>query len=220
MPKPRVHRFLKTLLTLGYVQQDTATERYRLSLKLYHLGQALADHTILLSEARPQMVQLRDATKQTTTLSAVEAAGMRVLDIVRAQSPVEIVTRPGALLDFHASAQGKVALAFGAPDNWRVVRAGPLRKWTAFTNTSVAKLEAEVETVRSAGWAEAPEQTLAGVNALSAPVFDASARLVATITIAGPMAAIPSPPGADQIEAVTRAAMTISSNLGYAERDQ
>jgi DNA-binding IclR family transcriptional regulator len=133
---------------------------------------------------------------------------------------VEIVTRPGALLDFHSSAQGKVALAFGAPDNWRVVRAGPLRKWTAFTNTSVAKLEAEVETVRSSGWAEAPEQTLAGVNALSAPVFDASGHLVATITIAGPMAAIPSPPGADQIEAVTRAAMTISSNLGYAERAQ
>lgn len=219
MPKPRVHRFLKTLQTLGYVLQDAATERYRLSLKLYHLGQALADQTELLTEARPQMIRLRDATNQTVTLSIVEATGMRVLDIVRAHSPVEIVTRPGALLDFHSSAQGKLALAFGSAEHWSVVRAGPLRKWTAHTNTSIAELEAQVERVRARGWAEAPEETLAGVNALSAPVMDVNGQFAATITLAGPMAAIPSPPGPDQIELVREAAMTISVNLGYTERD-
>ena len=218
MPKPRVHRFLKTLQSMGYVLQDAATERYRLSLKLYHLGQALADKTELLTEARPQMIRLRDATNQTVTLSIVETAGMRVLDIVRAHSPVEIVTRPGALLDFHSSAQGKLALAFGEAEHWKVVRTGPLRKWTEHTNTSIPELEAQVDNVRSRGWAEAPEETLAGVNALSAPVMDASGRFTATITIAGSMAAIPSPPGPDQIDLVRKAAATISDNLGFTER--
>lgn len=218
MPKPRVYRFLKTLTTLGYVLQDAATERYRLSLKLYHLGQALADQTELLTEARPQMVKLRDATRQTVTLSIVERSGMRVLDIVRAHSPIEIVTRPGALLDFHSSAQGKIALAYGSSEHWKAVRSGPLRKWTPHTNVSVSELEAQVETVRARGWADAPEETLAGVNALSAPVMDVTGRFAATITIAGPMAAIPSPPEPSQIELVQSAAMTISGNLGFTER--
>ena len=218
MPKPRVHRFLKTLQSIGYVLQDPATERYRLSLKIYHLGQALADRTELLTEARPQMVLLRDETNQTVTLSTVEQGGMRMLDIVRAFSAVEIVTRPGALLDFHSSAQGKLALAFGSKANWDVVRAGPLRQWTPHTITSVAELEAQVAKVRVQGWAEAPEETLVGVNALSAPVMDASGLFVATITIAGPMAAIPSPPRPDQITLVRTTATTISSNLGFTER--
>lgn len=217
MPKPRIHRFLRTLLSVGYVLQDPVSERYRLSLKLFHLGQAVADQTVLLTEARPLMVQLRNATSQTTTLSVIEATGMRVLDIVRADSPVQIVTRPGALLDFHSSAQGKLALAFGPGEAWKVVRAGPLKQWTPLTNTRLSDLEAQVDGVRAQGWAEAPEETLSGVNALSAPVFDASRQLVATITIAGPMAAIPSPPRSDQIKAVRQAAATISSNLGYTE---
>jgi len=217
MPKPRVHRFLRTLLSVGYVLQDPVSERYRLSLKLFHLGQAVADQTVLLTEARPLMVQLRDATNQTTTLSIIEAVGMRVLDIVRADSPVQIVTRPGALLDFHSSAQGKLALAFGPADAWNVVHAGPLKQWTPLTNTKLSDLVAQVDGVRAQGWAEAPEETLSGVNALSAPVFDATKTLAATITIAGPMAAIPSPPKPEQVKAVRRAAMTISNNLGYTE---
>lgn len=217
MPKPRVHRYLKTLLKMGYVTQNPETERYRLSLKLFHLGQAVADRTVLLTEARPLMVQLRDETHQTVTLSLVEANGMRVLDIVRAASPVQIVTRPGSLLDFHSSAQGKLALAFGEPSMWDVVRSAPLRKWTPKTSTNLAALESEVALARMRGWADAPEETLMGVNALSAPIFDLTNQMLATVTIAGPTTAITSPPDQSLIEAVRQAARSISINLGHKE---
>ena len=46
--KVRVFRFLRTLLSLGYVLQDPETEKYRLSYKLYHLGQALAEQLLLV----------------------------------------------------------------------------------------------------------------------------------------------------------------------------
>lgn len=217
MPKPRMFRYLRTLLSIGYVLQDPVTDRYRLSLKLYHVGQAIADKTNLLSEARPLMVELSNATEQTTTLSIIEPEGMRVLDIIRAPSPVQIVTRPGALLDFHSSAQGKVALAFGPPALWDVVRTRPLKQWTEKTNTDIPALEAEVAEVRVHGWADAPEQTLMGVTAVSAPIFDKVGQMTATITIAGPTVAIPSPPRPAQIAAVLRAARMLSQNLGHAE---
>lgn len=217
MPKPRAYRFLKTLQSLGYVQQDPITERYRLSLKIYHLGQAVADRTVLLTEARPLMVQLRDQTHQTTTLSLIEPQGMRVIDIVRAASPVQIVTRPGSLLDFHCSAQGKLALAFGDPSLWAPVRAGPLRAWTPKTNTDPAELERVVADVREKGWAEAPEEVLSGVNAISAPIFDARQEMCATVTIAGPVTSLGSPPDKALVDAVCGTAREISTNLGYVE---
>jgi DNA-binding IclR family transcriptional regulator len=217
MPKPRAFRFLKTLLSMGYVLQDPETDRYRLSLKLFHLGQAVADRTVLLTEARPLMVQLRDQTQQTVTLSLVEAQGMRILDMVRAASPVQIVTRPGALLDFHSSAQGKLALAFGDPSLWDVVRSEPLRKWTPKTNTDLVVLEKTVELIRKRGWADAPEETLPGVNALSAPIFDMTRQMIATVNIAGPVTTLTTPPEQTLIDAIRMAARSISRNLGFTE---
>jgi DNA-binding IclR family transcriptional regulator len=217
VPKARVFRYLRTLVSLGYVQQDAATERYRLTLKLFHLGQAVADATKLLTEARPIMLQLRDKTSLTVTLSRVEDEGMRVLDIVRFASPVEIVTRPGALLDFHSSAQGKVALAFGPERLWLTVRRRRLKPWTAKTNTDPGVLAAEIERVRQRGWAVAPEEVLPGVNALSAPVFGQGGTLEATLTIAGSVQFIAPNPMQSQIDAVRKAAQALSHNLGYAE---
>ncbi|PSJ53601.1 IclR family transcriptional regulator [Kumtagia ephedrae] len=213
-PKVRVFRFLRTLLSLGYVLQDPDTEKYRLSYKLYHLGQALADSTDILREARPVMVELRDATGFTVSFSQMEPTGMRILDMVRTEQPVAIVTRPGALLDFHASAQGKIALAFGdarLPEE-------PLRQWTSETPTDPAAIAAEVQAVRAQGWAEAPNQTLQGVTAVSAPVFDMNGAFIATLTIAGPTNTIGSPPAPRFIEALKGAARKVSTNLGNTDQ--
>jgi DNA-binding IclR family transcriptional regulator len=217
MPKARVYRFLQALLASGYVRQDPETERYRLTLKLFHIGQAVADGTQLLSIARPVMVALRNKVGETTTLSVPEASGMRVVDIVRTETPVQIVTKPGAVLAFHASAQGKLALAFGPKAIWDHVRAHPLEALTAKTNTDVATLEAEVAKARQRFWAVAPEESLPGVNALSAPIFDSTNDMVATITIAGSVQTIKVEPDQEQVEAVLAAARTISQHLGCTE---
>ncbi len=217
LPKARVFRYLRTLMSMGYVQQDAETERYRLTLKLFHLGQAIADGTKLLTEARPVMLRLRDQTSHTVTLSQIETEGMRVLDIVRYESPVEIITRPGTLLDFHCSAQGKVALAFGPDELWQTVRQRRLKSWTSQTSIDPDRLAREIEQVRQRGWATAPEEVLPGVNALSAPVYGMNAGLEATITIAGPIQAIPPQPAPRQIDAVRTAARTLSLNLGCME---
>ena len=210
VPKVRVFRFLRTLLSLGYVLQDAESEKYRLSYKLYHLGQALADSTDILREARPVMVELRDATGFTVSFSQMEPTGMRILDMVRTEQPVVIVTRPGALLDFHASAQGKIGLAFGGAK----LGSEALRQWTSETPTDPAAVAAEVEEAYKRGWAEAPNQTLAGVTAVAAPVFDMTGDFVATLTIAGPTNTIGSPPSPAYVEALTAAARKISKNLG------
>ena len=207
MPRARIYRFLQTLLSLGYVHQNQTTERYKATLKIYHLGQAIAEGTQLTASARPVLAALRDEVGQTVTLSLPEEDGMRVLDIVRTESPVQIITRPGSLLPFLTSAQGKVALAWGRPE---------LSGWIDSAPDAEA-LRVEIERTRELGWAVAPEQILPGVNAISAPIFDLERRLVATITIVGSLNDIAPEPAESYRVAVIAAAREISAELGCKE---
>lgn len=215
MPRARVYRFLRTLLEMGYVSQDPQTEQYRLTLKIYHVGQAVADSTALVTEARPVLMRLRDEINQSISLSAVEGEGMRILDLIRVETSVQIVLRPGALLPFHASAQGKIALAFGNMDAWNLIRSDPLTRYTPRTCTDPGELMKTVESARINGWAEAPEEMIPGLNAIAAPVFDSTGQLVATIGVAGLINNITSPPSEAFIEKICSSANSISTRLGW-----
>jgi DNA-binding IclR family transcriptional regulator len=217
MPRARVFRYLQTLMHLGYVRQDPATDRYRLTLKLFHLGQAIADGTQLTSVARPVMAALRDTVGQTVTLSIPETDGMRVIDIVRMETPVQIITKPGALLALHASAQGKIALAWGDPKYRARIEAAIAADEVALQGRDMAWLDAEIAHARKTCWAVAPEETLPGVNAISAPIFDSTGQFVATITIAGSVLHITPTPSEHFIVSVLQAARDISGDLGSME---
>jgi len=217
MPRARVFRYLQTLMHLGYVVQDPLTDRYRLTLKLFHLGQAIADGTQLTSVARPIMAALRDTVGQTVTLSIPEDAGMRVIEIVRVETPVQIVTKPGAVLSLYASAQGKIALAWGDPKYRAQIEAAFAADEVALQGRDMAWLDGEIAHARETGWAVAPEETLPGVNAISAPILDRDGNLAATITIVGSVLHIAPDPAAHFITSVLRAAREISTDLGLLE---
>ena len=55
--KPRTYRHLRTLVERHYVTQDPQSEKYALTLKLFHLGQSIAAHTTFVNVAREIMVR-------------------------------------------------------------------------------------------------------------------------------------------------------------------
>ncbi len=213
--KPRTYRHLRTLVQCQYVLQDTETDHYFLTQKLFHLGQSIAAGISLIKEARRVMPDLRQRTGQTVSIGQVESGGVRILDILRHRSEIEITTPPGTLFDFHSSAQGKVALAFGPAHLLAAVVHKGLERRTRHTNTHPKSLEAEVAAVARKGWAVAPEEALMGINALAAPIFDAAGELAGTITIVGSIQHLPAQPDPAVIVAVRNAAADISARLGY-----
>lgn len=215
--KPRIYRHLRTLLDSGYVAQDPDTEKYALTLRLFHIGQAIAEKVEFLVEARRAMTALRDRAGQTVTIGQVEEDGVRVVDILRHRSAFEITATPGALFDFHSSAQGKLALAFGPDRLLQSLEGTELKRWTKKTKTNLADLKMEVDQIRQSGWAVAPEEALIGINALAAPVFDGTGDLAGTITLVGSVQFIEAQPEPDQIAAVCEAARQVSAQLGFKE---
>jgi DNA-binding IclR family transcriptional regulator len=214
--KATVYRHLQTLARHGFVHQDAATTRYAAGIKLFVLGERLRERFDVLPVARPEMARLRDATGHAVTLSALVDGQAVVLEVIQGHSIVNFGTQPGTVLDLHASAHGKVALAFGPEDLMQRCLSRPLKAWTPQTLCTRAALERAVAQVKSRGWATAPNQVLQGINGLAAPVFNHAGGYAGAVALAGTVQAVPGSP--EQIKAVTRTAAQISRNLGYSAK--
>jgi IclR family transcriptional regulator, KDG regulon repressor len=213
--KSRIHRHLQTLVQLGYIVQSPVTERYRLGSRLIELGNAAVNSTDIVSIAAQSMRTLRDVSEQAVVLGQIEDDGIRILTTLIGKMPVEVGVRPGSMLGFSTSAQGKMALAFMPEKSRDRILAKPLKRETPYSITDPEKLLAHLEEIRARGWAVAPNEAATGLNALSFPLFGPSMELVGSIAIVNLTQFISSPPSRDQIRAVGTAAEEISRALGF-----
>jgi len=213
--KPRAHRHLRALVQRGYARQDIRTERYEIGIRVLALGEAVRDRFDVVGAIRPVLGPLREATGQAVTASALIEGAVTVLELLQGKTLIEFGIRPGARLDFHASAHGLIALAYGPPALLESVLARPLKAWTEHTLTDPDAVRAEVAQVRRQGWATAADAVLIGVNALAAPVFDHRGDWRGAIALVGASQFIPQAPPERQITLVTGAAAEASRRLGW-----
>ena len=108
-----VSRLLSTLADSGLVEHVPETGRYRLGLRLIALGNAVLARLDLREVARPHLRALVEETGETATLSAPGDPDAITVDFVQSASSVQSVARVGRPSVAHATATGKVALAFG-----------------------------------------------------------------------------------------------------------
>jgi IclR family KDG regulon transcriptional repressor len=71
MPKATVYRFLQTMMTLGYVRQESDSERYGLTMKVFELGTKALQYPDLIDLAKHHMQMLADVTGETVHLATL-----------------------------------------------------------------------------------------------------------------------------------------------------
>lgn len=213
--KSRIHRHLKTLAQQGYIVQDEVSERYRVGARLIALGHAISDSVDIVREAKLVMRKVRNALNHSVVLSMVDRGGVRVVNVESGTSAVEITVKPGSLMDYHSSAQGKIALAHGGAALLRQATAKGLTAHTPRTVTDPAALERELAQIRQQGWAMAPNEAVTGLNALAVPIFDATGKLAAAVAIVDSVQFIGEPPTQEQIDTMLEAGRRISESIGY-----
>lgn len=213
--KATIYRHLVTLQRHGFVSQDSRTGYYAAGIKLLLLGEAVRGRFDVVARAKPRLVALRDETGQSATLCSLVDEKLIVLELVEGRSIIDFGTQPGRQFDFHASAHGRVWLAFGPHELTDRLMAETPRAWTSETMTSVATLRREVERARAQGWATAPNEMVPGVNALAAPVFNHRGTLIASVAIVGSIQRIETPPSSEMVDAVLTCANAISADYGW-----
>lgn len=215
--KSRIFRHLRTLLQQGYIVQDDAG-RYKVGTRLVALGNAVMQNFDLFKLSAAVMRTLRDKVGSSVVLSQMDDEGLRVLSVVPGKAQIEITVKPGSIMGYHCSAQGKIALAFGPRDLLTRALSRPLEARSPRTIVDPALLRQELEQVRERGWAMAPDETVTGLNALAAPVFDATGAFIGTLALVESTQYLPEQAQAGLIADLTGAADMISANLGYSKR--
>ena len=214
MTKPRAYRHLRTLLAMGYAVQREGSDRYARGPKLLALarviGQSAEDGLIEL--ARPVLHDLHERFDHSFNLSLVYGDSASIVESLPGKALVGITVKLGEPLPLHSTAAGKLILADRYKQN-RAMGFGTLAQFTPHTITNASDMRQELATVAARGWADAPEQVVLGINAVSAPVRDHKGELVAMISAMDSIQFIPPEPPRKLVEAMCKAAAAISAKL-------
>jgi DNA-binding IclR family transcriptional regulator len=178
------------------------------------LGNAVLARLDLREIARPHLRALVDETGETATLSAPGEPDAITVDFVQSASSVQSVARVGRPSIAHATATGKVALAFGDVE----LPAEPLHAFTERTIVDSTVLAREVERVRAQGWAQAVGEREEGLNALAAPVRGSRGELAAVLGVQGPGSRFGPDSMARALETLLARAAAVSNALGFGSR--
>ena len=157
---------------------------------------------------------------ETTNLAILDED--RIVNIVEAIGPEQITLRTwvGQSCPAHATSSGKVLLAGLEPADVRSRLSAALESFTANTVVKLADLERELATVRERGWASVVEELEVGLNAVSAPVYDAGSNVIAALSVSGPAYRFGPDRFPEMAKKTTAAAEVISRRLGWVERDR
>jgi len=176
-----VSRLLATLATDELVTRITDTGRFRLGPRLVELGNAALARIDLRQLCRSHLESLTEKTGETATLSVPYQQGTITVDFVQSPSSVRSVAQVGRPSIAHATATGKVFLAFsGMPPPTRMA------PYTSRTVTDPTELTAQLRQIRRRGWAQVVGEREEDLNALAAPVLGASEVLVGVVGLQGP----------------------------------
>ncbi len=214
--KSTVSRLLSTLERHGCVERAGGPGKYRLGYRVYLWGLISGKQTNLATIAKPIMEQLRDKCGEEVALYVVE--GERRVCVERVASVHEIakVAPIGTYYPLHAGASGRVLLAY-LPSEKRqnFFRKNRLDKITSLTITDVKTLEKDLESIRKKGYAVSRGEREPDAFSVTAPVWDASGRTVASLSISGPNFRFTDKKLKKYITWVLAASEELSKKLGY-----
>jgi len=182
-------RLLATLESSGLVQRD-GQGPFRLGLALVTLADRVLSRLDLQALARPVLLELAETTGETATLSLPGEREAITVDSIPSRSSVVSMARLGRPSISHATAVGKVMLAFGGG---RLPRERDLVALTDNTITDRARLAAEVAKVRELGYGTVFGEREVEVNAIAAPVFDRTGTLAAILGLQAPASRLEDP---------------------------
>jgi DNA-binding IclR family transcriptional regulator len=195
LPRATAHRLAQALEVHRMLVRDEHG-RWRPGPRLAEFANAAPD--ILLTAATPILSALRDATGESTQLYLRRADERICVAAAERSSGLRDTVPIGSALPMVAGSGAQVLLAWEPPESVL-----PLLPRCRFSGRTLAE-------VRRRGWAASVAEREPGVASVSAPVRDRGGRVIAAISISGPIERLGRRPGERHAVAVVRAGQRIS----------
>lgn len=176
----------RTLASAGLLRSVDPGPRYVLGLNLLRLGDLVGQQTSIAELALPTLRDLSSQTGMTARLATNESGFPVFLERIDGEGSIRFHAPLGQREQPHATAAGKAILAYlGESGARRVVSEAGMPRYTPKTLTDVDTLLAELERVRSEGYALDDEEEAEGVFCVGAAFFDHQGACSGALSVTG-----------------------------------
>lgn len=210
-------RFLNSLIKTGYVMQEPESSRYYLSYKICTIANKVCAKTDIRAIASPYMKELSSVFGESVCLSVEQDMKIVYIDIQLGQDQmIRSMQRIGNIAPMHCTAVGKVFLtAYNNHQIDRLVEVAGLQRYTEHTLTSKQQLLDAIKKVREDGYATDEEECEIGANCVACPIYDHTGKIVAGISITGPISRFTKEFILKRVGYLKKATLDISKQLGF-----
>ncbi|NTU79916.1 MAG: IclR family transcriptional regulator [Chloroflexales bacterium] len=213
LPKSTVHGILATLRHHGYLERDTATQRYHLGAALLDLAHHVPNQPQLSELAQPYLQQLRDLVDETAFLGLYVDGHATLMGSAESRRMLKISAPLGKRLPVYAGCFGKLYLASLSEEAClELLTLRPLRPFTGHTRVDLPDLLADVAQVRRQGYATDDQEYIESVWAAGAPIYQ-QGRLGAAIVVVGIESRMSAQTRQQAIDGVLQATRTLTRLL-------
>lgn len=215
LSKSIVMRLVATLRDDGFLERSSGSDKYRIGLNAFAVGNLYYVSASLRREAEPLLQGLAEQLEYSAYLGTLSGGRAVYVSVIEGPGPIRVGPRIGGSAPAHTTAAGKALLGYLPPaDLERYLATTDLEPETPESITSKTVLRDELKQIRAHGFAMNRGEHLHGVGAIGAPIFDRNGAAVASISVAFPLYLVPEDRWPSIAAAVMETAQAISRRLG------
>ncbi len=217
--KTTAFNLIASLVTLGFLEQDEHSRRYRLGLRNLELGRIVQQRLHISHLARPILAGLCRTTNETVNLGLPDLFDLLVIDSFQGSRQLHATAYAGWRSLYHCTALGKAMLSqWDEPMRRTVYRLRGLPRQTPRTITDIDTLEAQLAQFRAQGYAVDVGENEVGVNGIARWIFNGLGEVGAAISVSGHSNRLTEDVMEQIATDVMAAANSIATALGFDER--
>jgi DNA-binding IclR family transcriptional regulator len=198
MPAAKIHPYLVSFARIGLMEQDPGSGRYFLGPLALQLGLISLKQANPVQAAAAELPELVQGIGHTVAIAVWGSRGATIVRLEESPAPIHVNMRQGTVFSLAGTATGRLFAAYRAADEVRSLLDDERRRQKSHPAPPIANVpparavpawrefERQLAEVRVHGLARSDGETLPGVNAIAAPVFDHEARIVLAVTAIGP----------------------------------
>jgi IclR family KDG regulon transcriptional repressor len=206
---------VKTMVSLGYIQQTSESKRYRVGRNLFTLAAGALHEIELAQAARPVLETLALRSGECSHFAVRSGDDIVVVAKTAGTGMFQVADQVGIVRPAHCTALGKVLLAALHPQQLeRHVKTRELRRFTARTIIEHDALLREIEAVRRAGIAFDDGEFDPDARCVAVPVHNFTGQVAGAIGISAPMWRLTMQALQEKTQLVREAAAELSRELG------
>lgn len=216
IPKSSLTALLKDLVSRGYLLFDADTARFGIGSQILTLSQAYLRNLNIVKIGQPIVSTLFEKTGEFSAFAIPKGLDYVIICADSMPLPLAHSLQIGERGPLFCSATGKAILAFLPPEQRdSIIANSDLRAYTAATKTDPVAIRAELLDVRQNQLAYAREESLPGIVAMAAPVFNAAGHIVGAVSVATAVSRFSTTHEQVTAEALKLAAAQFSELLGW-----